>query len=210
MSVELEFPLAIEHFRSASPTLLIEQVKGWMKKDDISCLLHPHGFWVVLLNRSETEEWRFHYWPKESRKTTGMPARIHTHDKIVESRILVGELKNIEYNLVKVKSGGQPIYQVVYDGDKYFQETSNVLRKTDERAVAIARVEEILRVGNSYRVEAHTYHEAIVAEGVEAATIVCMHSPVAGGAKVLGLASYPDEIVFRRVSRPVGELLRII
>ena len=122
MSVELKFPLTVGQLRLVSPAYLVERVKGWMERNDTNCLLHPHGFWVVLLNKSETEEWRFHYWPKESRKTTGMPARIHTHNKVVESRILLGELKNTEYRLVRMKSGGRPIYQVGYGGDKYDQE----------------------------------------------------------------------------------------
>ena len=181
-----------------------------MEQGNANCLVHPHGFWIVLLGRSETEEWRFHYWPRGSRKTTGMPGKIHTHDKVVESRIVLGELTNIEYRVEKVESGDQPIYRVVYDGDKFMQDTSNALRKTEECVATVATAEQLLRVGNSYRVEAHTYHEAVVGDDVATATIVCMHSQASGPAKVVGLASYGDEIVFQRVSQPVSKLLQLI
>ena len=139
-----------------------------------------------------------------------MPAKIHSHNKVVESRILVGELTNVEYNLVKREYDALPIYEVGYGGNKYSRQTTNVLRKTKEQASAIVVREEALGVGSSYRVEAHTFHQAIVEENVDAATIVCMHSGVAGPAKVLGLKGYPDEIAFRRSSRPIGDLLGLI
>ena len=210
MPVELEFPLSLERLHSMSPAGLIEGARRWMEQRNTNCLVHPHGFWIVLLNRSATEEWRFHYWPRGYRYSTGMSGKIHTHDKVVESRIVLGELKNIEYRVNGVESAEQPIYRVIYGGDKFVQDTSNVLRKTEECVEAVATAEEILRVGDSYRVEAHTYHEAVVAEDVATATIVCMHSQVAGPVKVVGLASYPDKIVFQRRSQPIDKLLELI
>ena len=210
MSVELNFPISLQQLHSMSPDYLIEGVKQWIEKKNPICLMHPHGFWVVLLSKSQIEEWRFHYWPRGPRKTTGMPGMIHTHDKVVESRIILGELKNILYSLKNVESGGRPIYEVTYYGDKFVQETSNVLKKTDEHAETALKVEQFLKVGNSYRVEAHTYHEAVVGEDVATATIVCMHSRVSGTAKVLGLVSYPDKIAFQRFSRSAEELLQHI
>ena len=111
---------------------------------------------------------------------------------------------------MEIESAEQPIYRVIYGADKFVQDTSNVLRKTEECVEAVATAEEILRVGDSYRVEAHTYHEAVVAEDVATATIVCMHSQVAGPVKVVGLASYPDKIVFQRRSQPIDKLLELI
>ena len=208
--VELTFLLSLQQLHSMSPALLIEEVRGWIKEKDPICLLHPHGFWIVLLNKSEMQEWRFHYWPRGPRKITGMPAMIHTHDRVVDSRILVGELKNILYNTTNIGSDGRPIYEVAYYGDKFVQETSNVLKKTGEQAKVVPKVATILQIGNSYRVEPHTYHEAVVPKELSTATIVCMHSRVPGPAKVLGLPSYPEEIVFQRLTRPARELLQHI
>ena len=139
-----------------------------------------------------------------------MPAMIHTHDRVVESRVVFGQMKNKTYDLKTVKLGGRPIYEVVYYGDRFAQSAINVLEKTDALGEAIGRSEQILHVGNSYRVEAHTYHEAVVSEDVEAATVVCMHSRVYGPSRVLGLTDYPKRIEFKRASIPVDELLQLI
>ena len=210
MSVEPHFSITRQQLHSMAPASLIERVKEWINEKDPISLQHPHGFWVVLLNKSEMEEWRLHYWPRGCRKITGMPAKIHTHDRVVESRIMLGELINIVYSSTNVESDGRPVYEVAYFGDKYIQETSNVLKKSDMRAKPVSKCIQILKVGNSYRIEAHLYHEAVVAKDVATATIVCMHSRVPGAAKVLGLPSYPDEIVFTRISRRARELLRDI
>ena len=210
MPGDLEFPLSLDGLYSKSPTDLIEQAKTWMEQRNSDYLVHPHGFWVVLLNRSATEEWRFHYWPKGYRYSAGIPAKIHTHDKVVESRIVLGELTNILYQVKAVVGAHQRIYHVVYDGDKFMRNTSNVLGKTEECVEAVETSEQILRVGNSYRVEANTYHEAVVAEDVATATIVCMHSKVVGPVKVVGLASHAEKIAFQRLSQPIGKLLELI
>ena len=205
-----EFPFSQYGLHSKSPTILVEEVKRWMEQRNSTCLVHPHGFWVVLLNRTATEEWRFHFWPKGSRYTTGIAGKIHTHDKVVESRIVRGELTNIQYQVNAVERAEHTIYHVVYEGDKFMQNTSNVLEKTQELVEAVATSERVLKVGNSYRVEPHTYHEAVVAEDGVTATVVCMHSQVAGPIKVVGLASQADRITFQRFSQPIGKLLELM
>ena len=210
MPADLHFPISIQQFHSLPPKCLVDEVVQCIRKNSLSCLIHPHGFWVVLLSKSQIEEWRFHYWPKGPRITTGMPAMIHTHDRVVESRIILGELKHVEHRLVSTKLGGRPVYEVVYQGDRYRQETSNVLRRTDHCAQLGLKVEQIMRVGSGYRVEAHTYHEAVVANNVATATLVCMHSRAPGNARVLGLHAYPDEISFRREGRSSEEVLGVI
>lgn len=123
MSADLSFPISIQQLHLLSPQCLLENVKGWIRKQSPSCVIHPHGFWIVLLSISREEEWRFHYWPTGPSTITGMPAMIHTHDRVVDSRIILGELKHIEHRLRSMQSGGRPIYEVVYYGDKYLQKT---------------------------------------------------------------------------------------
>ena len=135
---------------------------------------------------------------------------IHTHNKIVESKVVLGQMKNRIYDLEYVQSDGQPIYEVAYYGDKFSHHASNVLERTNARAEAILRDEEMLSVGDVYRVEADTFHEAVVSEDVETATVVCMHTCAQVPSKVLGLADYPDKIVFQRVGVPVEVLLLAI
>lgn len=210
MPGDLEFPLSLDRLHSKSLTGLVEETKIWMKRRNNNCLVHPHGFWVVLLNKSATEEWRFHYWPKGHRFAAGIPGKIHTHDKVVESRIVYGELKNIRYRVKEVEHAEQMIYHVGYDGNRFMRKTTNMLDKTNECVEAVVESEQVLSVGNSYRVEAHTYHEAVVSEDVATATIVCMHSQVVGPIKVVGLASHPDKITFQRFNQPIDKLLELI
>lgn len=166
MCAELGLSLTWDYVRTASVTLLLADVKELFERKDSICLIHPHGFYVVLLGRNETGEWRFHFWPKGGRTITGMPAFIHTHDRHVESRILQGKLTNILYDAVATRSGGQPLYEVSYGGDRYASSTLNFLRKTDTRIKAITKLRETMECGDTYHVERHTYHEAVVSDTV--------------------------------------------
>jgi hypothetical protein len=176
-------------------------VKTWLELVNPICLMHPHGFYVVLLGCTETEEWRFHYWPKGSRAILGMPACIHTHDRHVESRILQGQLTNILYEVAEVPTGGQPLYEVFYDGDRYSSATSNLLRRTTTRVQSIIQQRDTMRCGDMYRVERHAYHEAVVSEQLATSTLVCMHGHSPGGVAVVGLDGYPETISFQRTER---------
>jgi hypothetical protein len=80
MFVDLGFPLTLDYVRVAPVQELHAALKTWLERENPICLMHPHGFYVVLLGRDEKEEWRFHFWPKGPRTTLGMPAFIHTHD----------------------------------------------------------------------------------------------------------------------------------
>ena len=198
MYADLGFPLTWDHVRTAPVPSLLAAVKAWLKRENPICLMHPHGFYVVPLGRTETEEWRFHFWPEGSRTITGMPARIHTHDRHVESRVLQGQLTNILYDLAVVPAGGQPLYEVAYDGDRYAPATSNFLRRSTIRVQPIIRCRDTLERGDKYHVERHGYHEAVVPEQLATSTLVCMHGHSPGVVMVVGLAGYPETIAFRR------------
>src|SRR5262245_38086766 len=91
MYADLGFPLTLDHVRNTPVLVLLTAVKAWLGRENPICLIHPHGFYVVLLGRSENEEWRFHFWPQGPRAIVGMPAFIHTHDCHIESWILQGQ-----------------------------------------------------------------------------------------------------------------------
>ena len=198
MSVELPVPLSLDAIRSAPAPALLEQLQTWVKVSDPVCLVHPHGFFVILLHRSDSADWRFHWWPKGPRTLTGMPAMIHTHDKLVESRLLAGKIKNVLYDVTETTSGGSPVYEVAYRGDKFVGNTTNVLQKTAMRVRAEIRAAQTLAVGQSYSIEPHVYHEAVVPDDTVTATIVCMHSPMPGAVSIIGLDGYPEQIEFNR------------
>jgi len=199
MYADLGFPLTLDHVRTAPVPVLLTAVKTWLELENPICLMHPLGFYVVLLDRTETEEWRFHFWPKGSRLIAGIPAAIHTHDRHVESRILQGELTNILYDVATVPSGGQPLYEVTYGGDRYSSATSNFLRQTTSRVEPTIRCRDTMGCGDIYHVERHAYHEAVVPEKLATCTLVCMHGRSPGAVMVVGLDGYPETITFRRV-----------
>lgn len=155
----------------------------------------------MLLNRSDDEEWRLHLWPSSNRQISGMPAGIHLHDTHVSSRILAGTLTNIQYTSTPLGAGttsGHPVYEVIYQGDRYVHRTANTLRKTREREAVSETDRRCLREGESYRIERYTLHEAVVDPDVATCTLVCMHDRAKGVVKLIGVDGYPDELSFVR------------
>lgn len=211
MFAESRLSVTREDLRTAPVAGLVETIGAWLARDNPTCLMHPHGFFVVLLARNETEEWRLHFWPRRFRPITGMPAFIHTHDCHVESRILLGQLTNVGYDLIEVSSNGQPLYEVSYGGDRYSPAASNCLRRTGSRVRVAANRNQTLTTGDSYFIERHTYHEAKVPETIATATLVCMYGCCPGAVMVVGLDGYPETITFHRTehraSAFVGQFL---
>lgn len=190
--------LTYERLRSMPATGILVELKTWLARVNPISLLHPHGFHVVLLSRTEGEEWRFHLWPQGPRVVAGMPAFIHTHDRHVDSWILQGRLKNIMYAVSTVSAGGRPLYEVGYAGDRYQASTSNALRRTELRVRTDVLSEATMEPGDTYRVNHHDYHEAIVPEDCCTATLVRMSDRAPGAVRVIGLDGYPEEFAFRR------------
>ena len=197
---------SLDYVRAEPPDRLLDSVSRWIDRVRPTALLHPHGFYVILLSRTDSAEWRFHIWPKGKRSITGLPCMVHTHDKTVESKILLGQLVNVEYSVSNVLEDGLPIYEVAYKGDKYDQTTSNQLNKTGVRVEhhEVSRLQ--YHEGDSYCIQAHSFHEAIVPEDISAATIVCMHSRVSGAIRVLGVDGYPETVEFHRNERSAKEI----
>jgi len=188
----------LDHVRTAPAPVLLASVKTWLERENPICLMHPHGFYVVLVGRTETEEWRFHFWPQGPRVISGMPAFIHTHDRHIESRVLQGQLTNILYDVAAVSTGGLPLYEVEYQGDRYASATSNFLRQATMRVQPTILRHDTMGCGDTYRVERHAYHEAVVPEELATSTLVCMHGRSPGTIMVVGLDGYPETIAFTR------------
>lgn len=210
MRADLGFSLTLDSVRAAPANDLLAALRSWLIKTNPICLMHPHGFYVVPLDRTEKGDWRFHFWPEGQRAVVGMPAFIHTHDCHVESRILQGELTNVTYQVAAIAKDGLPLYEVGYSGDRYTKSTSNSLVKTSEQVVARASKTEALGTGQCYRVERHAYHEAVVSEGLATATLVWMHSRLSGPVKVVGCDGYPERIEFNRVDHSGLELAKLM
>jgi hypothetical protein len=128
-----------------------------------------------------------------------MPALSHTHDRHIESRVLQGQLINVLYDVAAISTGGQPLYEVGYGGDRYVSSTSNFLHRTATRVHAVVQRRDTMGCGDTYRVERHAYHEAAVPEQLATSTLVCMHGRSPGAVMVVGLDGFPETIAFRRV-----------
>jgi hypothetical protein len=188
------------NFLNAPVQTLSNVILSWLRQEKPVGLVHPHGFFVFPLLHNDVEEWRFHVWPKGPRVVKGMPANIHTHDLDIDSRIIQGELTNILYDITPTDSGGHPLYQVSYKGDKYSPRASNILQKTNKKVQVNPTSREIVKCGGIYHIKKHVYHEAFVSEDIITATLVRMHSRAAGDIKVVGLNGYPETISFQRTT----------
>ncbi len=198
MLANIGFPLEWNRVRAEPLPTLRAAVMTWLVRENPTCLIHPHGFFVVLLGRTETEEWRLHFWPRGPRAVSGMPAFIHTHNCHVESRILKGQITNVLYNVATAATGDQPLYEVSYGGDRYAAATSNTLRKTAARVKATIQRKCTLTCGETYHVERHAYHEAVVSDRDITSTLVCMHGRSSGAVAVVGIDGYSDTVTFTR------------
>lgn len=207
MYADLGFDLTREYLHNAPVREVITAVRRWLYQNNPTCLMHPHGFYVVLLGRSETEEWRLHFWPKGKKIITGMPARIHTHNRHIESRVIQGKLINILYKLETAIAGGQPLYATNYLGDRYSPKTSNLLCKIGKYVHPVVQSREAVECGERYCVERNTYHEVVVSQHNATATLVCMHSCSSEPAMVIGLDGYSEKINFKRTTHRAIEFM---
>jgi hypothetical protein len=128
-----------------------------------------------------------------------LPGPIHTHNKVVDSRVLKGELTNVVYSIAEAPTGGLPVYEIKYPSDKYDPQAINLLKRSSDRVNASAMAEQLVRAGDRYSVPAHVFHQAVVPETICTCTIVRMHSPTPGSVKVIGIDGYPDTMGLRRV-----------
>lgn len=207
MSDDFPSKLSSDYVAAVAPNELLKEIRNWGASTASVATKHPYGFWVILLHQTDTEEWRFHLWAENRPPTDGMPAPIHTHDKIVDSRVLLGELQNVAYDVTPVQRGGLPVYEARHSADKYTAQNKNILIKTVERRAVIVNINRIMVSGESYSVPAHSFHEAKVCDGLFTCTIVRMHSRIPGSVQILGADGYPDIIEFRRASAPVAEVI---
>lgn len=177
MPADFATKLTPEYVQTATPTALLADIRAWIRKAQPSSLIHPHGFLVLLLHRASGEEWRFHVWPNGMRLISGMPARIHTHSKVVDSRVLKGKLTNIVYSVAEAPAGGSPVYEVEYPSDKYDPQARNLLKRSSVRVDASVIGEQLVSAGERYTVPAQVFHQAAAPKSVCTCTIVRMHSP---------------------------------
>lgn len=204
-----DFPSVLNpnYVETTPQSALLDDIRQWIEQEKPSALFHPLGFLVILLCRADGNEWRFHVWLPGIRPISGMPSRIHTHDKIVDSRVLKGQLTNVIYSVSNVSLGGLPLYEVEYPADKYDPQSTNLLTRRGPRVEARVVREQRVDAGGGYQVAAHVFHEAVVPEGICTCTIVRMHSFTPGPIMLVGVDGYPDKIEIHRPARTTADVL---
>jgi len=210
MHAEIEAMLNIANLSRISTTQLRATLKSWLASADQDCLVHPHGFFVCHLRTVDGEDWRFHLWPEGERQLTGVPAMIHNHDTVVVSRILQGELTNVLYNVTPNQSGGLPVYEVQYLGNKYKRSSENQLIKSTRRVDLTVSSRITYVEGDAYSIARHIHHEAIVPVGTTTATLVCMHSRSDGPVEVIGRDDFPSTVSFQRNTIELGAVMAML
>jgi hypothetical protein len=209
MSVDIVATLNPQYMMEEEPSKLLVEIKNWILGVKPVALIHPHGFLIIPVRCQDGEDWRFHVWPRARPPMIGMPGLIHTHDKVLESRVLKGRLSNSIYSLTSVKEGGLPVYEVSYAGDKYLSSAANLLIRTKVRVAPKLIERTDLQVGESYRVDAGLFHQVDVSEGGPTCTLARMHSQSPRIIQVLGLDGYADRLEFLRAQRSADDVISL-
>jgi hypothetical protein len=189
---------------------ILSSLTDWLSTTNPTCLIHPHGFFVVLLQRNSCEEWRLHIWPRGPRQITGMPAFIHTHNCHVESRVLYGQLVNAMHEICHTTNLGAPLYEVVYKGDRYSKNSKNFLIHDGTRVVNTIIENTLVDAGCVYHVPRNAWHEAVVRSDTITVTIARMHDRTNDPVFLIGQDGYLPEIEFERTSAPVAKIKEIL
>ena len=160
-------------------------------------LWHPLGFVsCVIEDIPSNNTIRLHYWPKGMRRVKNPDWPIHTHSYTLNSLILRGKVRNLQYRTV---SGvGKWIYLV-----NYFEGGSEIIRTEDETQVIIES-DEVRYCGEQYQVPRGTFHQTHVPINEIAVTIVVLSDYSEEHPKVLGdyklSKKYPyDRIPFDQI-----------
>ena len=115
--------------------------------------LHPLGFHVVKVGWGP-HALRLHFWKPGGVDQPGF--EIHDHIFDLESRVIEGAIRHRVYTAAVDPDVLNAVYSVAYYG------TESRLAKTDQRFRLNKRSDEVLTLGQLYRVEAGTFHDAEV------------------------------------------------
>lgn len=96
---------------------ILELLQDLYEDKDLKGHLHPLGFTIITLqNWNNNERLRIHIWAKEGRKYNNNQSWIHNHEYSVFSLVLLGNLLNTKYKIIKdSQNRSLPIFNVAYD-----------------------------------------------------------------------------------------------
>lgn len=112
--------------------------------------VHPNGF--IQLNLED--DYRLHLFLDKEVYERFPRTPIHTHALVLESRVMLGEVTNVEYEVQEDPLGNL----CMYTAQNMESELEKVLSKTYSIS---SKREETIKVGEEYRVKVHTFHESL-------------------------------------------------
>lgn len=171
----------INQLRSDIEGVAATSVPLWHPLGFVSCEVFRHPSGVVA---------RVHHWPRNARRTKSPDWPIHTHSYALQSRVLEGRVRDIQYSSSPL--GLRRVYSVEY------MEGGSRIVKTDKMVNLEAVVDVVREAGSEYSVPRGAFHQTHVPKSESATTFVLLadHSNVAP--EVIGTdeePTYPYERV---------------
>lgn len=160
-------------------------------------LSHPLGFlsfkvgYLAEFNGAV----RIHYWPNSKREYKEPRWQIHTHTFDLESHVLLGTIKNINYKIDELSGKKFYIYKAFYE-----KNSTQIKYAGKEVKLSTFKMHDI-NPGESYSIEKNTFHESVVQESQECLTFVIERNkntethPLIAGETILNTA--PPEFEYR-------------
>lgn len=158
---------------------------------------HPLGFHVVKLEAGTTAL-RLHLWKPGGGDQPGY--EIHDHIFALRSRVIEGAIRHRTYSIRTEPLGAHAVYSVTYNGEE------SRIAKSDRRVSLQRETQEIFRAGSAYSVPAGELHDAELAEGTSATTLV-LTQHVGGIPRTIGPWDGPEALSASR-SQMTPQLLR--
>lgn len=136
--------------------------------------MHPLGFIYSRIYSSENEQLRIHIWPKNYKRKEDF--YIHDHYYDLSSWILLGEIKDLLYDISVKKNNGEFI---IYEGSYNGNENYRYLKPSSSFCNILNIEERYFTKGDKYFIEKSKYHsnEIIFKNSDYACTLVLTQNP---------------------------------
>jgi hypothetical protein len=167
---------------------LTEVVEG---RRDLRAVRHPLGFLCLPLYRDGVRGACVHIWSASLPPAPVTTSRMHSHSWDLASYVLYGRVGNVVLHVVDDPSGGtHRVFEIHSHGD------ADEVRATPRLVRFNMARHEAVGPGDTYRMDAGTFHESVMTDGPEAATLA------------LGRASTARDLSLGRLDTPTHWVTR--
>lgn len=174
-------------------------IQGLLGSPAVAARRHPLGFLHLALPGAR----RLHIWPTER---TPQDANLQIHDHVFgfTSRVLVGSIENVLYDVVERSDGSHQLMRVEYSDGQ------SMVVPTGQR-VALRESERLLTPQfGLYSVQAGTFHKSRVADGAVACSILTYQEAGLTQPRVVGPVGRQHDMKFAREIVPEGEIRSLL